>query len=180
VTEPDRPSPFEPERPPPPPPSAGPSEGEPGPAGAPEVEAAPYEAASEKGRVFESAPGGPPPPPPAAGDTTWTTACHLSTLLSFVATPLVGVLAPLGIWYLFRRDDARVERAAKEAFNFQVNVLLWGAVGTLLTLTILLCCLGIPLLVAAVVGNVVLTLFAAVKTSSGEDYRYPLTIRFLD
>lgn len=152
----------------------------PEPAPAPEVEAAPYEASSEPGRVFDAGPGGAPPPPPGAGDTTWATACHLSTLLSFVATPLIGILAPLGIWYLIRRDDARVEHAAKEAFNFQVNLLLWATVAALLTLTCILAPIGIPLLLATVVADVVLTTVAALKTSSGQDYRYPLTIRFLD
>ena len=159
-----------------------PQEPAPEPAAAPEVEAAPYEASSEKGRVFDAGPATAPPPPPGkvAGDTTWATACHLSTLLSFVATPLVGVLAPLGIWYLFHRGDARVEHAAKEAFNFQVNVILWGLVGTLFTVSIILCAIGLPILLAAVIVNLVLTIVAALKTSGGEDYRYPLTIRFLD
>ena len=170
----DTPAP-EPERPEPPPPPPPPPE--PGP---PEVEAAPYEAASEEGRVFDSGPKSPPPPPPRAGDTTWTTACHLSTLLFFVLTPLVGVLAPLGVWYFFRKDDARVERAAKEAFNFQVNVLLWLIVSSFLILTCILSPIGFPLLAAVLIADLVLTTVAALRASGGADYRYPLTIRFLD
>jgi uncharacterized protein len=153
---------------------------EPAPASAPdEVEAAPYEASSEKGPVFDSEPGA-ATPPPKAGDTTWATACHLSTLSSFVFTPVVGVLAPLAVWYLFRRDDPRVERAAKEAFNFQVNLLLWGLVSLVLCFTCILSPVGLALIAVAFVADIVLTAVAAVRTSSGEDYRYPLTLRFLD
>lgn len=153
---------------------------EPAPASPPdEVEAAPYEASSEQGPVFDAEPGA-ATPPPKAGETGWATACHLLTLTSFIFTPVVGVLAPLGVWYLFRRDDAFVERSAKEAFNFQVNLLLWGLVGLVLCLTCILSPLGLVLLGGALIANVVLTAVAAVRTSNGDDYRYPYTIRFLD
>ena len=162
-------------------PAEDPRPTEPAPASPPdEVEAAPYEAASEQGPVFDAEPGAATPPPPKAGETGWATACHLSTLSSFIFTPVVGVLAPLGVWYLFRRDDPFVERAGKEAFNFQVNLLLWGLVGLVLCLTCILSPLGLVLLGGALIANLVLTAVAAVRTSSGEDYRYPLTIRFLD
>jgi len=73
-----------------------------------------------------------------------------------------------------------LERAGKEAFNFQVNLLLWGLVGLVLCLTCILSPLGLVLLGGALIANLVLTAVAAVRTSSGEDYRYPFTIRFLD
>jgi hypothetical protein len=105
--------------------------------------------------------------------------CHAAGLASFVA-PIVGTLAPLGVWYFFQRGDARVERHAKEAFNFQVNMLLWGIASGLLVLTCLLAPLGIVLALASAAWNVVLAIVASVKSSQGEDYRYPLIYRFLD
>jgi hypothetical protein len=39
--------------------------------------------------------------------------------------------------------------------------------------------IGIPLLIVVALTDVVLTIVAAVKTSRGELYRYPFTIRFL-
>ena len=39
--------------------------------------------------------------------------------------------------------------------------------------------IGIPILIALWILNTVLVIIASVKTSNGEFYRYPLTIRFL-
>ena len=38
--------------------------------------------------------------------------------------------------------------------------------------------IGIPLLIALLILNLVMIIIAAVKTSNGEPHRYPITIRF--
>jgi uncharacterized Tic20 family protein len=38
--------------------------------------------------------------------------------------------------------------------------------------------IGVPLLLVVCVMDLILTIVAAIKTSSGESYRYPFTIRF--
>ena len=88
--------------------------------------------------------------------------------------------APLILWQGFFRDDPDVEFAAKEAINFQVNMILWLVAGTLLTLTCILSPIGLLMLLVSSVGNIGLTIYAAVKTAGGERYRYPYTWRPLD
>ncbi|MGH3906325.1 MAG: DUF4870 domain-containing protein [Pseudonocardiaceae bacterium] len=39
--------------------------------------------------------------------------------------------------------------------------------------------IGIPILITIGIAWIVLTIVAAVKASNGEEYRYPLTIRFV-
>lgn len=141
-------------------------EPQPGPA-----DAEPYDAGSESGPVYES--GG-------TADRTWQTACHLVTLTWLLGLAVVHLLAPLGLWYFFRREDPDVERHAKEAFNFQVNMLLWEIVGGILLLTCFLAPAGLVLIVGGAVLSAVLPVVAAVKTSDGADFRYPATYRFLD
>lgn len=103
----------------------------------------------------------------------WGLAAHLSAFLgAWVALAFVG---PLVVWMLKRDEHPFVGEHAREALNFNLSVLLYGAVSGLLALLLV----GLPLLLAVVIGWVVLTVVAAVKASNGEHYRYPLTIRFV-
>ncbi|MCZ6597829.1 MAG: DUF4870 domain-containing protein [Planctomycetota bacterium] len=112
----------------------------------------------------------------------WPMACHLSTLVTFV-TPLAnigGLLAPIVLWQLLKPDDAKVEEHAKEAFNFQANVIFWTLVGTGMLFTCILMPVGVLVIGASFVANVVLTLMAAIKTADGSGFRYPWIYRVLD
>jgi uncharacterized Tic20 family protein len=137
-----------------------------------EPEAEPYEPASETGPVYEAG-------KPSGGDHTFGILCHVASHPCLLGYVLLHVLAPLGIWYFLKRDDPEVEHHAKEAFNFQVNALLWGSVGGVMTITCILAPIGLPLAFAALVLSIVMPIVAAIKTANGERYRYPLTYRFL-
>jgi uncharacterized Tic20 family protein len=109
-------------------------------------------------------------------------ACHLAALSSF-ATPfalnLAGIAAPLLVWQWRDRADASLRRAAREAANFQLNLLGWWTV-----FVIVPCCAIGPLgaanaLVLATL-NVVLTLYAAAAVADGRDFRYPFTFRAIE
>jgi uncharacterized Tic20 family protein len=107
---------------------------------------------------------------------TWGALCHASALLGLF--PLVGfghLVGPLVVWLIKRNDHPFIDYQGRESLNFQISVLIYG-----LLLTPLLCVLvGIPLLIALGIADVVLVIMAAIKASHGEAYRYPMTIRFL-
>ena len=94
--------------------------------------------------------------------------CHLLGLL----TNFVG---PLILWLIKKDDDAFIDRQGKEALNFQITVLLASVVGGLLTAV----CIGFILLAAVGVADLVLSIVACVKSSKGEDYRYPVALRLV-
>ena len=93
----------------------------------------------------------------------------------------LGFVVPLVV--LFHKNDQKewVKSHAKEAANFNLTFLLF-AVGLIafsfLTLGFGLF-LSIPLLGLMWVGQVIFGIIAALASSRGEAYRYPLTIRFL-
>ena len=68
-----------------------------------------------------------------------------------------------------------MDRTAKESLNFQLTVLLGYLVSAVLTLVLI----GILGFIVIGIGSFVLMIIAAVKVASFEDYRYPLTIRFI-
>jgi uncharacterized protein len=105
---------------------------------------------------------------------------HLSGLFGLMSG-VFGFLGPL-IIYLVKTDDPWVRREAAEALNFNLSVLLYGAIGLVVTLVLLALIVGIlliPLWIAAGVAWVVLMILAGMKAQQGQPYRYPLTIRFV-
>src|SRR5689334_11748905 len=98
---------------------------------------------------------------------------HLTSLLG-LATGMF-FLGPLVVWLLKKDEHPFIDEQGKESLNFQISMLIYEVVAALL-----LCVLvGIVLLPILLVIHVVLVIIASIKVSSGEDYRYPLTIRFL-
>lgn len=118
------------------------------------------------------------PPPPASGASAAATGssdkllivlCHVSPFLG------VGLILPLIIWLVKKEDSENVSAHAKEALNFHITVFLVAVVCWLLIFVLI----GIVLLPLLILGAMVLSIIAAVKSASGERYRYPFTLRFV-
>ena len=107
----------------------------------------------------------------------WAMWCHLSGLAGFLPiVPGIGcVIAPLIIWQMKKEEDPFVDENGKEALNFQISMLIYGVVAGLL----IFACIGFVLLPAVVIFDIVFLIIAALKANKGENYRYPLTIRFV-
>lgn len=134
--------------------------------------------------------GTPPAPPPqpagfapvAKGDTrTWAMAAHLSALVSLV----VGFtfIGPLVVYLLKKDEDPFVRQQAAEALNFNLSVLIYAVVFTIVLVITLLLIVGIVLIPVGIAGALawlVLVILAGIRAGNGEPYRYPLTIRFVD
>lgn len=120
----------------------------------------------------------PPSPPPNTTSSSeirnWCVLCHAAALLGFFFHFLGHLLGPLIVWLIKRGDSPEIDAAGKESLNFQISMLIYDIIAGILCLVLI----GIPILIALWVLNTVLVIIASVKTSNGEFYRYPLTIRF--
>lgn len=121
----------------------------------------------------------PQPAPPAAVPFTvqqrnWATFTHLSALTGLVTGGFGFLLGPLVMWLIKKNEMPIVDAAGKEAINFQLTLLI----GILISWVLVLILIGIPMLFAIGIYDVVMVIIAAVQTSNGVVYRYPLTIRF--
>ena len=85
------------------------------------------------------------------------------------------MLGPLIVWLIKRDASPEIDANGKESLNFQLSMLIYDIVAGILCLVLI----GIPILIALWVLNTVFVIIASVKTSNGEFYRYPFTIRFL-
>lgn len=113
-------------------------------------------------------PGQPPAPMNPSDEKLWATLIHLGGLF-------FGFLAPL-IGYLILKDRGPFVRAhAATALNFQLTLIIAYIVGIVLLFILV----GIFVLIAAYVLNIVFCIVAAVKANQGEWYTYPMTIPFI-
>ena len=113
---------------------------------------------------------------PMVRDHSMETLCHLLGLAGLTAIPFANVLAPLILW-LWKRDTVPgVDAHGKEAINFQLSMSIY----TILAAFSIFIVIGVVLLPAVLITNLVLIIKASVKASRGEFYQYPLTIRFIN
>ena len=115
------------------------------------------------------------PSPPSSG-RGWATMCHVAGLAGFCIPFLfIGLIATLVVWLIKKDEYPEVGWHGKESLNFQISLLLW----TLASLVLCCCLIGIPLLLAIPVAQIVLMIYAAVRAANGDRWRYPLTLRLL-
>ena len=105
----------------------------------------------------------------------WAMICHLAGLAGLVV-PVVGcIVGPLIVWQIKKEEFPFVDEQGKEAVNFQISMLIYGIVAGLLCFA----CVGVVLLPAVAIFDLIFLLIAAIKANNGHHYRYPLTIRFI-
>lgn len=128
-----------------------------------------------------SLPPSPAPPNPDA-ERTWAMWCHMSALAG-VAFPAFGcVLGPLIVWQMKRGEFPSLDEHGKEAFNFQLSILIYLLGGSVLTFIGMFFCVGwllIPVLVAMHYGAIIFGIIAGIKANEGAMYRYPVNLRLI-
>lgn len=111
----------------------------------------------------------------------WAMASHLSAFAGALLGGVPAFIGPLVIWLMKKDEDPYIAEHARESLNFQLFTLLVMAVAFVLTVVTL----GLGLILVAPLGAafgiawLVFVILASVKASSGEPYRYPLTVRFI-
>ena len=106
---------------------------------------------------------------PSDNDKNIATVTHLAgTVFSFVPALIV--------WLLKKDDSAYIASQAKEALNFQISILIAQFIAYLLVWVLI----GFMLIPIIWLLNIVLCIIAAISTSKGETYRYPICLRLIN
>ena len=123
-----------------------------------------------------------PQTPPQAAQTaaaskdayTWGMLCHLIAFAGFVI-PFGNIIGPLVIWLIKKDQYEFVDDQGKESLNFQISMTIYFIISAILTVILI----GIVLLIALAIFDIVVLIIATIKANGGEKYRYPLTIRLI-
>ena len=116
-------------------------------------------------------------------ERTWGGAAHWSALVAaFLAMAFLG---PLLIFLIKGNDSAYIRQQSAESLNFQLSMIIYGVVGTIVGVIISIVTLGlglilfIPLILVYGLWWLIYTIIGSVKAANGELYQYPLTIRMV-
>ena len=99
---------------------------------------------------------------------------HISQFAGIIL-PGLGFAAPVILWAMNKDTNAKVNSVGKHILNFMISMLIYYAVSGVL------CCIaiGIPMLAALGIMQIVVVIIATIKANNGETWRYPLTIDIL-
>jgi uncharacterized Tic20 family protein len=106
------------------------------------------------------------------GDKTYAVITHLSPMVAWIVLGPLTFFAPLVMWLVRRNSSAFVDDHGREATNFCVSFLLYHIILGITVIGLI----AFPILWIIMLVN---QIRAAVAASSGEYFRYPMTIRFL-
>jgi len=107
-------------------------------------------------------------------ERNWAMLCHLSAFAGFFF-PFGGIIGPLICW-LTRKDESQwVDQNGKASLNFQMSLLLYMVLAVPLCFIIV----GFPIIVFLGFLKVVCIIIASVKASKGEEFKYPVSIPFI-
>jgi uncharacterized Tic20 family protein len=112
---------------------------------------------------------------PTIEERNWAVVCHLSALAGLVVWVIGGVLGTLIVWLWKKEGRPFVDDQGREAVNFQLTVLIAAAFCYALVFVFI----GVPLLIALGIFNLVCIVLAAIKASEGVAYRYPINLRLI-
>ncbi len=104
----------------------------------------------------------------------WAMGCHLAALAGFVI-PFGSIIGPLIVWLIKKDESSFVDSQGKEALNFQITMLIAFLVCIVLAFILI----GFLLMAVVVIFNLIMIILAAIKTSEGEDFRYPVSLRLI-
>jgi uncharacterized Tic20 family protein len=105
---------------------------------------------------------------------TWGMLCHLLAFSGLVV-PFGGILGPLVMWLLKKDVHPFVDDQGKEALNFQITMTIAVVISAFLMIVLI----GIVLLPAVIITDVVLTIIGTIKANEGVAYRYPFALRLI-
>jgi uncharacterized Tic20 family protein len=101
-------------------------------------------------------------------EKTWSMLAHLGGII-------LGFLAPLIIWLVFKDRGPFVKHHATEALNFQIALLIANIVAAILWVI----GVGVLLTAALYIANIVFCILAGLAANRGEWYRYPVSLRLI-
>ncbi len=122
----------------------------------------------------------PAQPMSAREERNWSVLTHvIAGGVHVVTADWAGFDAALVLYFVFKDRGPFIRAHTVSALNFQLTMLIAVIIGWILSATVILAIIGVPLLIAVAVVNIIFSILAALAASRGEYYRYPMSIEFV-
>ncbi|GGP49444.1 hypothetical protein GCM10009347_15640 [Shewanella algicola] len=99
---------------------------------------------------------------------------HAASFAGYVF-PFGSVLGPLIVWLMKRDEFEFANQCGKNCLNFKLSLMIYAMISAVLILV----GVGVLLLAALALLDIICTIIAIVKANDGIAYHYPLSIKFL-
>jgi uncharacterized protein len=99
---------------------------------------------------------------------TWSMLAHLGGIV-------LGFIAPLVVWIMYKDRDEFVKDQAQEALNFQITL----AIGWVVAVVLSFVAIGFLLYPVLWIGGLILSIMGGMAANRGERYRYPFALRLI-
>jgi uncharacterized Tic20 family protein len=108
-------------------------------------------------------------------ERNWGMAAHLSSFTAYVGVPLGHIVGPLVVWLIKKDQYPFVESCGKESINYGISMSIYYIISAILCFVLI----GIPMVIALFIFDIIVTISAAMAASNGQQYRYPAIFRFI-
>ena len=98
----------------------------------------------------------------------WLITLHLSNFFCIVVIPLV-------IWAWKKDEDPEIDKQGKDVINFQLSMTIYLFASSILVFVLV----GILFLLALGGYITIITIINTIKVMTDNDYKYPMTIKFI-
>ena len=124
-----------------------------------------------QGRAFD--------PDTTSDERTYALFLHLSLLLH-IPLSILAIIAPLIMWNIKKAESPFLDDHGREAINFQITLIIYSILFTILAIPagLLTCGIGFSLALFPYILGLIGMIKAATAANRGEFYRYPMNIRF--
>jgi uncharacterized protein len=114
---------------------------------------------------------------PERWEITIAMLAHLLGAVGLLVGVVGGMVGPVVIWLIYRKDSPYIEHHAREATNFQLTIV--AILAGCFLLTGLTCGLLLPKMLIPVIMQLAFGIIATIAAKSGKWYRYPICLRML-
>ncbi|MFI1461444.1 DUF4870 domain-containing protein [Nocardia carnea] len=115
------------------------------------------------------------PPYGATGAPVSPADAKMWAMLAHLGGILLGWIAPLIVWLMYKDRDEFVRRHAVQALNFQILFFIGMIVSILLTIILI----GLVLMPIVGITALVFMIMAGLAANKGEEYKYPINVPFV-
>lgn len=96
-------------------------------------------------------------------------------MLAHLLGLFISFIGPLVIYRIVKdRKKSLAKENAKHSLNFQISLIIYSIIVIILIILLI----GIPLIIALGIFELVTIIIGSIKAYNGEEYAYPLEIRF--